>query len=141
VLSRSTTGGSWTRPQRIALVPRTSATDVVLPSLGVDPNARGRLVLTYYTLAPAGCAPAACRVNAWQTTSRTAGSRWTVSRRLNVAPMRLAWLPETSSGKMVGDYFGAVVAGGRAISIAALARAPRGGRFDQAIHALSVALR
>jgi hypothetical protein len=140
VLARSA-GNSWTRPRRIPLVPRTSATDVVLPSLGVDPSAKGRLVLTYYTLAPAGCGPAACRVNAWQTTSRTAGSRWTVPRRLNATPMRLAWLPETASGHMVGDYFGAVVAAGRAVSVAPLARAPRGGRFDQAIHALSVALR
>jgi hypothetical protein len=140
VLARSS-GGAWTRPRRIPLVPRTSATDVVLPSLGVDPTARGRLVLTYYTLAPAGCGLARCRLNAWQTTSRTAGARWTVPRRLNATPMRLAWLPETASGRMVGDYFGAVVAGGRAVSVAALARAPRGGRFDQAIHALSVAVR
>ena len=140
LISRSS-GGAWTRPRRIALVPRTSRVDVVLPSLGVDPTARGRLVLTYYTLAPAGCGVATCRLNAWQTTSRTAGLRWTVPRRLNAVPMRLTWLPETVSGRMVGDYFGAVVAGGRAVSVAAIARAPRAGRFDQAIHALSVALR
>ena len=42
---------------------------------------------------------------------------------------------------MVGDYFGAAFAGGRAVSVAAIARAPRGGRFDQAIHALSIPLR
>jgi hypothetical protein len=140
VLSRST-GSAWTRPRRIALVPRTSATDIVLPSLGVDPTTRGRLVLTYYTVASAGCALAACRLNAWQTTSRTAGQRWSVPRRLNAVPMRLTWLPETVSGRMVGDYFGAVFAAGRAVSVAALARAPRAGRFDEAIHALSVVLR
>jgi hypothetical protein len=140
VLSRSS-GTTWTRPRRIPLVPRTSATDVVLPSVGADPTARGRLVLTYYTLAPAGCGLARCRINAWQTTSRTAGLRWSVPRRLNAVPMRLAWLPETVSGRMVGDYFGATFAAGRAVSVAALARPPRGGRFDQAIHALSVPLR
>jgi hypothetical protein len=140
VLARSS-GGAWTRPRRIPLVPRTSATDVVLPSLGVDPTARGRLVLTYYTLAPAGCGIAACRVNAWQTTSRTAGLRWTVPRRLNAVPMRLAWFPETATGRMVGDYFGSTVAAGRAVSVVAIARSPRSGRFDQAIHALSAALR
>jgi hypothetical protein len=141
VLARSSAGSTWTRPQRIPLVPRTSATDVVLPSLGVDPATRGRLALTYYTLAPAGCAPTACRVNAWQSSSRTGGSRWTPPRRLNTTPMRLAWLAATSSGRMVGDYFGAVVTGGRAISVVSLARAPRAGRFDQAIHALSVVAR
>jgi hypothetical protein len=140
VLSRST-AGAWTRPRRVPLVPRTSRTDVVLPSLGVDPTARGRLVLTYYTVAPAGCGLGACRLNAWQTTSRTAGVRWSVPRRLNAVPMRLRWLPETVSGRMVGDYFGATFAGGRAVSVAAIARAPRGARFDQAIHALSIPLR
>ncbi len=139
VLARSSAGSAWTRPQRIALVPRTSTTDVVVPSLGVDPNTRGRLTLTYYTLARAGCAPAACRLNAWQTTSRTGGSRWSPPRRLNATQMRLGWLPATSSGRMVGDYFGSVSTGGRAVSVFSLARAPRAGRFDQAIHALSVA--
>jgi hypothetical protein len=105
----------------------------------VDSSSRGRLTLTYYTLARAGCAPAACRLNAWQTTSRTAGSRWSRPRRLNATQMRLAWLPATSSGRMVGDYFGSVSVGGRAVSVFPLARAPRAGRFDQAIHALSVA--
>jgi lipid-binding SYLF domain-containing protein len=136
VLARST-GGSWTKPVRIPLVARTSRVDVVLPSLGVDPAARGRLTLTYYTLAPAGCAPSACRLSAWQASSRTGGSRWTTPRRLNVTPMRLAWLPQTSTGRMVGDYFGAAFTGGRAVSVAALARRPRGGKLDQAMHALS----
>jgi hypothetical protein len=140
VLSRSS-GGGWTRPRRLPLVPRRSATDVVLPSIGADPTARGRLVLTYYTLAPAGCGIATCRLNAWQSTSRTSGLRWSVPRRLNAVPMRLPWLPETVSGRMVGDYFGAVFASGRAVSVAAIARVRRGGRFDQAIHALSVAAR
>ena len=136
VLSRST-GGSWTRPARIPLVPPRSRIDVVLPSLGVDPASRGRLTLSYYTVAPAGCAPATCRVNAWQTSSRTGGSRWTTPRRLNVVPMRLAWMPQTSTGRMVGDYFGAAFTDGRAVSVVALAHPPRRGKLDQAMHALS----
>ncbi len=136
VLSRST-GGSWTKPARIPLVARTSKIDVVLPSLGVDAATRGRLTLTYYTLAPAGCAPAACRVSAWQASSRTGGARWTTPRRLNVVPMRLAWLPQTSTGRMVGDYFGAAFTQGRSVSVVALAHAPRRGKLDQAMHALS----
>jgi hypothetical protein len=138
VLARSSAGSTWTRPRRIPLVARRSSVDVVLPSLGVDPLARGSLALTYYTLAPSGCRPAACRVNVWQTTSRTGGTRWSPPRRLNATPMRLPWLPGTASGRMVGDYFGAVVTGGRAVSVASIARPPRAGRFDQSIHALSV---
>jgi hypothetical protein len=136
VLSRST-GGAWTKPARIPLVPRASRIDVVLPSLGVDPVSRGRLTLTYYTLAPAGCVASACRVNAWQASSRTGGRRWTTPRRLNVTPMRLAWMPQTSTGRMIGDYFGAAFTAGRAVSVVALAHPPRSGRLDQAIHALS----
>jgi hypothetical protein len=139
VLSRST-GSSWTKPIRIPLVPRTSRIDVVLPSLGVDPTTRGHLTLTYYSVAPAGCGAATCRVNAWQTTSRSSGSRWATPRRLNATPMRLGWFPQTASGRMVGDYFGAAFTGGRAVSIVAIAHAPRGGRLDQAIHALSAAV-
>ena len=140
VLSRSTGGSAWTRPRRIPLAPPASRTDVVLPSLGVDPVARGRLVLTYYTVAPAGCGLRNCRLNAWQSSSRTGGSRWTRPRRLNVTPMRLTWLAATSAGRMVGDYFGSVVAGGRSVSVVAIARAPRAGRFDEEIHALSAAV-
>jgi hypothetical protein len=138
VLVRSTSAGGWTRPRRIPLVPRTSRTDVVLPSLGVDPAGRGRLALTYYTLAPAGCGPAACRLYAWLATSRTGGTRWSVPRRLDATPMRLSWLAATSSGRMVGDYFGSTYAGGRAIAVASVAGRPRGGRLNQAIHALSL---
>jgi len=136
VLARSS-GSSWTKPNRIPLVSRKSRIDIVLPSLGVDPASRGHLTLTYYTLAPAGCAPSTCRLSAWQASSRTGGARWTTPRRLNVTPMRLAWLPQTSTGRMVGDYFGAAFTGGRAVSVVALAHQPRGGRLDQAIHALS----
>src|SRR5207302_4136567 len=139
VLTRSVSGSTWTRPQRIPLVPQTSPADVLLTSLGVDSVGRGRLALAYYTLAPAGCLPKACRLNAWQSTSRTAGSRWSPPRRLNATPMRLGWLAATSSGRMVGDYFGSVFSGGRATSVFSLAQAPRGDTFNQAIHALSVA--
>jgi hypothetical protein len=140
VLVRSTANG-WTQPRRIPLVARTSRTDVVLPSLAVDPSRRGRLALTYYTVAPVKCAPAACRLNAWLTTSGDGGSRWTPPRRLNPVPMRFAWLARTSSGRMVGDYFGSVFSGTRAVAIVAIARAPRGGRLNEAIHALSVPVR
>jgi hypothetical protein len=139
VLSRSAPDAAWTAPRRIPLVPRASKTDVVLPSLGVDPAARGRLVLTYYTLTPAGCLPRTCRLNAWQAFSRTAGSRWSTPRRLNATPMRLGWLPWTETGRMVGDYAGSVYTSGRAVSVVSIARAPRNGRLDDAVYGLSAA--
>jgi hypothetical protein len=53
-------------------------------------------------------------------------------------PMRLAWMPETSTGRMLGDYFGAAFTAGRAVSVVPIARVPRQGKLDQAMHALSV---
>jgi len=139
VLSRSAPGSGWTRPQRIPLVPRASKIDVVLPALGVDPTVRGRLVLTYYTLTPAGCVPKTCRLDVWQAFSRSAGARWSKPRRLNATSMRLGWLPATQTGRMVGDYFGSVFTSGRAVSVVSIARAPRGRRLNQGIYGLSAA--
>lgn len=135
VLSTSAGGGRWTRPVRVK-VPRTGSTDFVLPALGVNPNARGRLALTYYTLNAPSCSLASCRLDAWFTTSKNGGARWATPRRLNAQRMRLAWLAETGSGRMVGDYFGSVYAGGRAVGIATIARPPSSGRLDEAIYAV-----
>ncbi len=135
VLATSAGGGRWSRPVRVK-VPRTGATDFVLPAIGVNPNARGRLALTYYTLNAPNCSLASCRLDAWFTTSKNGGGRWAIPRRLNAQRMRLTWLAETSSGRMVGDYFAAVYAGGRAVGIATLARPQREGRFDEAIYAV-----
>ena len=49
--------------------------------------------------------------------------------------MQLSWLPNTFSGRMVADYVATVFpAGGRAFPIYALAFAPTGGLFHEAIY-------
>ena len=132
------TGSSWTRPRRVLVRGLGPTASHVLPGLGVDQTSRGartRLALTFYTLRSAGCAPARCLLDVRMATSANAGVTWSKAPRLNQAAMRFAWLPDTSSGHMVGDYFATEFSGSRAVGIFALAGAPRGGRLNQSIHA------
>jgi hypothetical protein len=143
VISRSSAPGSWTAPRRVPLGPLRSATDFVLPDLAVDPPSRGgraRLALTYYAVSSADCTETSCLLDVFLVTSKTAGTRWTRPRRLNPQRMRLDWLAQTSSGRMVGDYVATVFAGKRVVSVHSQGRPSRGGRFNEAIYAFSLTL-
>jgi hypothetical protein len=49
--------------------------------------------------------------------------------------MSLSWLANTSQGRMVGDYIStSVLPGGRAWPTIAVAAAPSGGLFDEAMY-------
>ena len=138
VLSHSTASG-WTTPRRVPVADAGTNPNHVVPGLAADPatsGARARLALTFYTVRAAGCPAARCRIDVRLATSASAGARWTV-RRLNAVAMRLAWLPRTSSGRMLADYVSSVYAGGRALGVFALAKRPRGNRLDEAIHAVA----
>jgi hypothetical protein len=143
VFSRSSGSRQWTPPRRVPLGALRSATDFVLPDLAADPQSRGapaRLALTYYAVSSADCTESDCLLDVYLVTSKTAGSRWTKPRRLNPRRMRLGWLARTTTGRMVGDYVASVFAGKRVVSVHAQARAPQGGRFDEAIYAFSLPL-
>jgi hypothetical protein len=143
VISRSAEAGRWTSPRRVPLGPLRGATDFVVPDLAVDPQSRGaraRLALTYHAVSSADCTESTCLLDVFLVTSKTAGARWTKPRRLNPRRMRLTWLAETASGRMVGDYVATVFAGKRVVSVHAQARAPQGGRFNEGLYAFSLAL-
>jgi hypothetical protein len=137
-------GSAWTRPRRVVVRGLGPTASHVVPGLAVDPTSRGartRLALTFYTVRTASCAAARCLLDVRMATSTNAGLRWSAAPRLNVKGMRYAWLPDTSSGHMVGDYMATEFAGNRAVGIFALALAPRSGRLNQAIHAAARAVR
>jgi hypothetical protein len=143
VWSRSAAPGRWTAPKRVPLGPLRSRTDFVLPDLAVDPGSRGaraRLALTYYAVSSADCTETTCLLDVYLVTSKTAGTRWTRPRRLNPRRMRLTWLAQTSSGRMVGDYTGTVFAGKRVVSVHVQARPPQGGSFNETTYAFSLTL-
>jgi hypothetical protein len=54
--------------------------------------------------------------------------------------MNLAWLPDTFSGRMVADYAAVGFGGGKAFPIFALAQAPTGSVFHQAIYTTAAGL-
>jgi hypothetical protein len=138
VVAHSTASG-WSAPRRVAVANAGTNPNHVIPGLAIDATtsgSRARVALTFYTLRAAGCSPARCRLDVRLATSSTAGTHWTI-RRLNSRAMRLAWLPRTSSGRMVGDYVSSVFANGRPVGVFALAKRPRGDRLDEAIHAVS----
>jgi hypothetical protein len=143
VLSHSTAAG-WTRPRRVVVRGLGPTASHVLPGLGVNPTTRGartRLGLTFYTLRTAGCAPARCLLDVRMATSSNGGVSWNAAPRLNAKGMRYAWLADTGSGHMVGDYFATEFAGNRAVGIFAIAVAPRNGRLNQAMHSSARAVR
>jgi hypothetical protein len=137
VWSRSTAAGRWTAPRRIPLGPVRAATDFVLPDIAVSGN---RLALTYYAVSSADCTEANCLLDVFLVTSKTAGRRWAKPRRLNARRMRLDWLAQTSSGRMVGDYVATVFSGKRVVSVHVQAGPARGDTFNEAVHAFSMTL-
>ena len=121
VLSRSADGVAWSEPLRV-----TRGRNAVMPTLGIEPRT-GRVAVAYYVIRPDG-------IDAELVTSAD-GARWSVPQRLNPRRMRLAWMPQTTLGRMLADYIGVTWARGRPLVVYALASPPRNGELRQAIYA------
>jgi hypothetical protein len=63
------------------------------------------------------------------------GTRWGLPKRLSVQTMPLAWMPNTTSGRMLGDYISVHYAGGRPLVVWVLASEPLGSKLRQAVYA------
>ena len=139
VFSSSTDGTHWTTKTRIPLDPVGSGVDHFINGMGADIHTSGagaHLGMTYYYYPVSNCGNS-CQLIAGFSLSRDGGQTWTPGRQLT-PPMQLTWLPQTFSGRMVADYVAtAFPAGGRAFPIYALAFAPSGGLFQEAIYTAS----
>jgi hypothetical protein len=124
VWSTSAAPGTWTPVRRATR----GTANFTLPDIA---SAGSRLALSYYALRPSG-------LDVYLATSKTAGSTWSAARRLNPKRMQLAWLAQTASGRMVGDYMGTVFSGTRVVTVHVQARAPRGGTLNEALYAASL---
>jgi hypothetical protein len=132
VLSTSTDGVKWSKLSRIPLDAIGSGVDHFFPGLAV----RGKkLALLYYNYPNANCTTATCQLNVGYAASTDGGSSWSASTQL-AGPMSLNWLPNTSQGFMVGDYFSTSFLGTRNFPAFALANAPTGSVFDEAIYTI-----
>jgi len=136
VLSTSVDGQSWTAPARIGVDALTSTIDHFLPALSIRSTSKGTtLGLSYYNVTKANCtaypSKVTCQMNAAFTASGNGGTTWSKPARL-FGPMLAYWLPSTSEGYMVGDYFGSIFPNGYVAPIA-VAVAPAGSSYDETI--------
>jgi hypothetical protein len=142
VLSTSSNGTTWTKAARIPMVQKTSAVDIFIPGLGVNPATSGstaQLALTTYAYSNTNCTFSTCRLYAAFTTSSDGGQTWTAAKVL-AGPMSLSWLPNTFSGYMVADYLGTSYVNGNAYGVIAVAKAPSNGVFNQEMYTTSTPL-
>jgi hypothetical protein len=142
VLVKSADGGqTWTAPARIPLAPAASTLSAFIPGLGADPAHGGHLGLVYAYFLPGSCARGSCLLGVGFTSSVDGGAHWAKPNQLHTQPMQLSWLAQTTSGRMVGDYFSTTFAGGRMVPVFTLAAPPLDGRFREAIFATSLPAR
>jgi hypothetical protein len=136
VMSTSLDGITWSSIRRIPIDSRTSGRDHFIPGLGVDRSSAGasaRLALTYHYYPDSACTSSTCKLNIGYTASTNGGSTWSAPTQLT-APMSLAWLPNTSQGRMLGDYVSTSFLGGSTYPVLPVAKLPNSGVFRQAIY-------
>jgi hypothetical protein len=112
MLSTSADGMSWSVPRRIPITPVGSTLEPMLPGLGVDHSTGGRsanLGLVYYfypnqVIGNNFCTVDQCQLEVGFISSTNGGRTWGKPQTL-AGPMNLRWLPLTTQGFMVGDYF------------------------------------
>jgi hypothetical protein len=137
VLAKSTSETTWAAPTRVPIDATSSTVDHFTPGIDVDPNTSGstaRIGLTYYYYPNASCSASTCQLDAGFISSVNGGTSWS-SPTMLAGPMTLSWLPNTSQGRMFGDYIStSVVAGGNAYPVLPIANAPTGSTFDLAMY-------
>ncbi len=142
VMSTSTDGTHWSAVTRIPIDAVNSTVDHFIPGLAIEPGTSGataHLGLTYYFYPQTNCTSTTCNLNAGYISSRDGGKTWTKAARL-AGPMNLTWLPNTSSGLMVGDYESLAFVNGKAHPVFPLARPNNGSKFSVAMDATSTGL-
>ena len=120
-VATSADGAGWSQPRAV-----TRGRNAVLPAIGT--NAGGRVAIAYMRSVPAG-------IDVELVESPGSPAAWTAARRLSAQTMPLRWMPDTTSGRMLGDYISVHYAAGRPLVAWVLATPPVGGEFRQAVYA------
>ena len=106
VMSTSTNCSTWTAKVRIPIDATNSGVDHFIPGIAVDratSGASAKLTVTYYYYPVANCTSATCALRVGSISSTNGGTSWSAAVEI-AGPMTLSWLPNTSQGRMVGDY-------------------------------------
>jgi hypothetical protein len=122
VVSTSSDGRAWSDP-----APVTSGRNALLPAIGIHPGT-GQIAIAYHVVRPGG-------VDVERVESRVGAPGWGPPRRLSAQTMQVAWMPDTTQGRMLADYISVHYAGARPLVVWVLASEPVRGRFRQAIYA------
>jgi len=137
VMSKSTSETTWGPVTRVPIDATSSTVDHFIPGIGVDRSTSGasaRLGLTYYFYPNRSCTAATCQLDVGFISSANGGTSWSTATQL-AGPMTLSWLANTSQGRMVGDYISTSVRNGaNAVLVIAVANAPTGSTFDEAMY-------
>ena len=123
----STNGSTWSAVQRVPIDPVTSGIDHFIPGIAVDRTTSGSTakVASAYYFYPAGTT----NLSDGYISSANGGASWSAAQQL-AGPMTMSWLPNTTQGRMVGDYISTSFAGGTAHPVFAVANAPTAGGSD-----------
>jgi hypothetical protein len=121
-VATSEDGSTWTAPSAA-----TRGRNAVLPAIGID-QASGRVAIAYMRSASSG-------VDVEVVESPGAANGFGAPRRLSAQSMPLQWMPNTTSGRMLGDYISVHYARGRPLVVWVLASEPVGASFRQAVYA------
>jgi hypothetical protein len=132
IISESTSETTWAAPYRVPIDATGSTVEHFTPGIGVDKSTSGntaRIGVTYYFYPNSSCTAATCQLNVGFISSTNGGNTWSAPTQI-AGPMTLAWLPNTSQGRMFGDYIStSVLAGGNAYPVIPIASAPTGSTF------------
>lgn len=142
VMSTSTDGATWSSVVRIPIDATTSGADHFIPGLAVDRATSGstaHLALAYYYHPVANCSATTCQLDVGYLSSTDGGATWTAPTQL-AGPMSHSWLASTTQGTMVGDYISTSFTGGTAHPVFAVASAPSGSVFNEAMYTPSSGL-
>jgi RTX calcium-binding nonapeptide repeat (4 copies) len=115
-------GAAWSPPRAV-----TRGRNAVLPAIGTD-TATSHVTIAYMRARPAG-------IDVELVESPGSPATWAAPRRLSAQSMPLSWMPNTTSGRMLGDYISVHYASGRPLVVWVLATRPAGGEFRQAVYA------
>jgi hypothetical protein len=122
VYSTTTDGTHWSAVKRVPIDPVNSTVDHFINGLGIDSNTAGNsahLGLAYYYYPNGNCGNN-CTLRQGYIESTNGGQTWGTPGVFGV-PMKLSWLPDTFSGRMVADYTATVFSNGHGFPVFALA--------------------
>ncbi len=122
VVATSPDGSTWSAPIAV-----TSGRNAFLPAIGIHPRS-GRVALVYHVVRPGG-------IDVELVESPGGVRGFGAPRRLSAQTMRVEWLPDTVSGRMLADYLSVHYAGNRPLAAWILASEPVGASFRQAVFA------